>query len=122
MSDRRFWSLTKEISGLSQQRSASCPSVDALADHFATKMSNGQGLSAGAGDVSVHPPVVMKGWKVRFKRVFKALQALDPSKSVNGVGNRFLKACSKVFAPVVTKLFRFVVRRANSLSTGSVAE
>ena len=37
-SDKAFWSLAKDIAGVSHERSASCPSVDELADHFAEKM------------------------------------------------------------------------------------
>jgi hypothetical protein len=41
-SDSNFWSLIKELSGLSSSRSSSAPSVEDLADHFAEKMSNGK--------------------------------------------------------------------------------
>ena len=40
--DRNFWSLTKDLTGLSSSKSNAAPSVDALADHFANKMSNGK--------------------------------------------------------------------------------
>ena len=108
-SDKNFWSLAKDISGLSQERLASCPDVDSLADHFAEKMSNGKDVEADCGSVSTHPPVALKSWGVRFKQVLKTLRALDPSKSANGVGPRFLKECCTVIAPATTKLFRFIV-------------
>jgi hypothetical protein len=111
-SDKAFWSLAKEIAGVTQERSASCPSVDALADHFAKKMSNGKGCEAQGGVVSGHAPKVLDGWKVRFKVVLKTLRRLDHTKSTHGVGPRFLKKCCKVLAAPVTKLFRFIVNRA----------
>ena len=40
--DSTFWSLIKELSGLSGSRSNSSPSVEDLATHFAEKMSNGK--------------------------------------------------------------------------------
>jgi hypothetical protein len=72
-SDKNFWSLAKDISGLSQERHASCPSVDAIADHFAEKMSNGRGVEAASGSVSRHKPVPLRCWRVRFKQVLKSL-------------------------------------------------
>ena len=38
--DRNFWALIKDLSGLSAARSSSTPSVEAIADHFAHKMSS----------------------------------------------------------------------------------
>ena len=111
-SDKAFWSLAKDIGGVTQERSASCPSVDELADHFAEKMSNGKGCSAMSGSVSAHAPIAFDSWKVRYKLVLKTLRLLDPSKSTNGVGPRFLKRCCKVLAAPLTKLFRFIVNRA----------
>ena len=39
-SDKSFWRLTKRISGLQQTRRKAAPDAEALADHFAQKMSN----------------------------------------------------------------------------------
>jgi hypothetical protein len=115
-SDKYFWSTAKDISGLSHERSSSCPDVDSLADHFAHKMSNGKGVTASADStaarVTVHEPVVLSGWKVRYKQVLRTLSTLDPSKSSNGVGPRFLRECCKEIAPAVTQLYRYVVQKA----------
>ena len=40
-SDKQFWELTKQISGLQAARTKSAPSAEELAKHFANKMSNG---------------------------------------------------------------------------------
>ena len=111
-SDKNFWSLAKDLAGLSQERSSSCPSVDVLADHFADKMSNSESVDASSGSVSTRPPVSLKCWKVRYKQVLRTLQSLDVSKSANGVGPRFFKGCAVVIAPAVTRLFRLIVSRA----------
>ena len=112
-SDKNFWSLVKDVSGLSQERSPSCPDVDSLVSHFADKMSNGMGTEADSGSVSTHRPVSLRGWKVRYKQVLKTLSHLDPTKSTNGVRPRFLRECSVVIAPSVTKLYRFIVHKAS---------
>lgn len=110
-SDRAFWNLTKELSGLDAQPSSSAPDVDSLAESFATKMSNGADESF--EDVHLLPdwlPVVpFKGFRIRFKKVRGVLKSLDPSKSANGPGPRLLKECSSVLAPHITALFRQIV-------------
>ena len=40
--DGDFWTLIKDLAGLSSAKSSSAPSADALATHFAKKMSNGK--------------------------------------------------------------------------------
>ena len=79
-------------------------------------MSNGAGLEADSGDVSVHPRVTLAGWRVRYKQVLKSLRSLDPSKSANGVGPRMLKACHDAVAGVITRLFKFIVNKATFVS------
>ena len=44
-SDSNLWKLAKEIGGMDAAKSSSVPSVDAIAEHFQTKMSNGQGVA-----------------------------------------------------------------------------
>ena len=56
-SDKMFWKLTKEISGLEQSRNKAAPSVDDLVDHFASKMSN----AADVHDNDWVPPAHWKG-------------------------------------------------------------
>ena len=41
-SDRNFWKLVKEISGLDGDRASSTPDADDLAKHFANKMTSGK--------------------------------------------------------------------------------
>ena len=41
-SDKNFWKITKEISGLEANHSSAAPDAEALVSHFATKMSNGR--------------------------------------------------------------------------------
>ena len=40
--DKQFWKIAREIGGIEQSRSSSAPSVEKLATHFASKMSNGK--------------------------------------------------------------------------------
>ena len=111
--DRAFWSLTKELSGLDNQPSSSGPDVDKLADHFATKMSNGAGVDFTGRNLPEYPVKPLKGLKIRFKRVCQVLERLDISKSANGPGPRVLRECASVLAAPVTKLFRCIVRSAD---------
>ena len=39
-SDKKFWSITKEIGGVTTTRSTAAPGVEDLVQFFATKMSN----------------------------------------------------------------------------------
>ena len=113
-SDKILWSIVKNVAGLSQEGSAACPSVDAIANHFADKMSNGGNAEATCGDVSTHAPVALKCWRVRYRQVKRVLRirSLDPSKSTNGVGPRFLRECANVAAPAITNLFKFIVSKS----------
>ena len=86
-SDKRFWNLAKEISGLEQSRNKAAPSVNDLADHFASKMSN----AADVHDNDWAPPAHWKGkaklssFKVDQRTVLKCLKSLDINKSINGI-------------------------------------
>ena len=42
--DREFWTLTKEIGGIARSNASAAPSAEALAEHFADKMSNAKGM------------------------------------------------------------------------------
>jgi hypothetical protein len=116
-SDRQFWQLTKEIGGIAQNKAAAAPSPEALVEHFADKMSNGKGVQ----ESEYVPPdplrVPLVSWKIRYRKVLRTLQALDTNKSVNGIAPKFLRECAKELAPVLTKLFKFIVRQAKYPST-----
>ena len=107
--DRNFWNLTKEIAGLDTSKGSATPSVDDLADHFAEKMSNGEGVTEDDFKPTNDFQVKMTGFKIKFKRVKTVLSHLDTSKSANGVGNLFLRECAVELAPAMTKLFKYIV-------------
>ena len=111
-SGRNFWSLAKEISGLDSVRVNAAPDADDIADHFAEKMSN----AAGEKDDSWCPvndhSALISSFKIRYSTVLEILQGLDPSKSANGVGPRFMKECAVQLAPALTRLYKFIVNRA----------
>ena len=112
-SDRVFWDTVKEIGGLSSARSSAAPSAEALAEHFATKMmTSGKDRSDDDFTPITAAYYPLSGFKIRFKNVVKALRRLNPSKSANGAGPRFLRECADVLAPVVNRLFKFIVRAA----------
>ena len=50
----------------------------------------------------------------------RSLKRLDPSKSANGVGPRFLRECASKLAPAVDRLFKFIVRTAHFQSDWKV--
>ena len=106
--DRNFWALIKDLSGLSTSaaRSSSTPSVKAIADHFAHKMSNGKDEEDDDFTPNDDTYIPLSSFKIRHKSVLKSLKKLDPSKSTNGFGPRFLKECAEVLAPSVTRLFK----------------
>ena len=94
---------------------------EALAEHFAHKMSNAKGVQEGEYippdplRARVRMPLV--SWKIRYRKVLRTLQRLDTNKSVNGIAPNFLSECAKELAPVLTKLFKFIVRQAKYPST-----
>ena len=111
-SQKKFWQFAKEIGGVDVQRSGAAPPAEALAEHFATKMSNG----AGQEDHDFVPQDAHKmplhSWKIRRKRVKQVLHKIDPSKSANGISPRFWKEVASVVNVAVTKLFQRIVRLA----------
>ena len=108
-SDRTFWNLVKEIGGLEKARSSTAPEAEALASHFAAKMTSGKDRT----DENFLPRSAVQhpinNFKIRFPLVLKALSHLDPSKSANGAGPRFLRECATELALVVCRLFKYVV-------------
>ena len=105
-SDRTLWNLVKEIGGLAKARSSAAPEAEALASHFAAKMTNGKDRTDEnflPRNTVQHP---ISNFKIRFPLVLKALSRLDPSKSTNGAGPRFLRECAAELAPVVCRLFK----------------
>ena len=117
--DRNFWILIKDLTGLSTSKSNSAPSPEALADHFATKMSNGRNED---DDFTPNDDrcIPLSTFKIRRKTVLKSLKKLDPNKSINGFGPRFLKECAEVIEPAVTRLFKIVVKKSAFVSKWKV--
>ena len=114
--DRNFWSLIKELSGLSGSKSNAAPDAEALADHFAQKMSNGKDEEDNDFIPNSNHSIPLSAFRIQRKTVLNSLKKLDPNKSTNGFGNRFLKECAEVLEPTVTKLFRFIVQKATYVS------
>ena len=112
-SDKRFWNLAKEISGLEQSRNKAAPSVNDLADHFASKMSN----AADVHDNDWVPPAHWKGkaklssFKVDQRTVLKCLKSLDINKSINGIPYIFLRECAQILCAPLTKLYQFICKK-----------
>ena len=109
-SDRNFWQRTKEIAGLDVQRGGATPDVDDIVDHFAEKMSNGKGEEECNFKLADSFTVPISGFKIRFKTVLKSLKAVDPTKSANGISPKFWKECAVQRAPIVCKLFKYIVK------------
>ena len=115
-SDSNFWSLIKELSGLSSPKSNSAPSVEDLATHFAEKMSNGKDDEDTNFTLNNDARCSLSSFKISRKKVKKSLKKLDPSKSVNGLGPRFLKECAGVLTDSVTRLFKLIVKKSTYVS------
>ena len=111
VADRDFWKLAKEIGGLDQERSTAAPSVDDLASHFADKMSNGKHMPCDGFTPKLDSAAPLSGWKVRRKKVLKALRGADPAKSANGISPAFWKRTADVVHDAVTSLFKFIVKK-----------
>ena len=60
--------------------------------------------------------VHLSTFKIRYKDVLKSLKKLDPQKSANGSGPRFLKECAAMLAPACTRLFRMIIKRCSFVS------
>ena len=97
-------------------RSDAAPSADDLADHFAAKMSNGKDNDDDGFKPNDNYCVPLSSFRILFKSVLKSLKHLDPSKSANGLGNRFLKECTNEIAPSITRLFKLIVRKSTYVS------
>jgi hypothetical protein len=115
--DRQFWTLTKEIGGIAQKNAAAAPEAEALAQHFQSKMSNAKGVTEEEYVPADPLSVPLRSWRIRYKKVLRTLQRLDTSKSANGTPPKFLRECAEEPAPVLTKLFRLIVRQAKYPST-----
>ena len=109
--DSNFWSLIKELSGLSSSKSNVAPSVEDLATHFADKMSNGKDDDDPNFTLNNDARCSLSSFKISRKKVKQSLKKLDPSKSVNGLGPRFLKECADVLTNSVTRLFKLIVKK-----------
>jgi hypothetical protein len=114
--DRNFWSLIKDLTGLSTSKSNAAPSVEDLADRFATKMSNGKGEEDDDFTPNNDDCIPLSSFRIRHKDVLKSLKKLDLHKSTNGLGPRFLKDCASVLAPAITRFFRLIVRKSSYVS------
>jgi hypothetical protein len=119
-SDSNFWSLIKELSGLSSSRSSSAPSVEDLADHFAEKMSNDKDEEDSNFTQNSDARCFISSFKITRKLVKKSLKKLDPSKSANGLGPRFLKECSDILTNSVTRLFKLIVKKSTYVSNWKI--
>ena len=111
-SNKKFWQLAKEIGGVEVQRSGAAPAAEDLAEHFATKMSNGkdqEDLDFVPQDAHQMP---LHSWKIRRKRVKIVLSKIDPAKSANGVSPRFWKEVASVVSTAISKFFQKIVRQA----------
>ena len=111
-SDPLFWDLVKDIGSLNTARSSAAPDADELADHFAEKMTSGKHRSDPHFEPNYRPRSPLSNFKIHFKHVLRCLSVLDPSKSANGVGPRFLKRCAAIVAPPLYRLFKMLVRTA----------
>ena len=84
-SDREFWTLTKEIGGIARSNASAAPSAEALAEHFADKISNAKGVQESEYIPADPLRAPLSSWRIRFKKVLRTLQQLDANKSANGV-------------------------------------
>jgi hypothetical protein len=113
--------LAKEIGGIESVRSAAAPSAQALAMHFAEKMSNGKDVEDEDFTPCDSHSIPISSWKIRQKRVKKVLKSIDASKSANGISPIFWKHTASVVSQAVTKLFKRIVRQAEYISRWKVA-
>jgi hypothetical protein len=118
--DKQFWILARDIAGIDSARSSAAPSVDDLADHFASKMSNGKDVPDDGFVPRDLSSIPLSMFKVRLKRVKDVLRKIDPSKSANGVPPIFWKETASVVAPAVTKLFQLIVRKGSYCSSWKI--
>jgi hypothetical protein len=112
-SSRDFWSLTKEVAGISRPQSKGAPSVEELAEHFSHKMSIDPVLDAKefvAADVEVKMKV--RKWRVSRERLIKVLSTLNVNKAVNGVSPRFLRECVAEIVDAEISLHKRIVKES----------
>ena len=109
--DRLWWNLTKNISGLSKTRDRSAPDVDSLASYFADKLSLSPNFDP---SLSIVPPVIdviyRKTWRVKFSMVCSMLRSIDVNKAVDpdDISPYILKYCCKELCHPVCLLFHQV--------------
>ena len=61
--------------------------------------------------------MLLVSWKTRYRKMLRALQCLNTSKSANGVPPKFLHECAKELTHPLPKRFRFIVRWSEFPST-----
>jgi hypothetical protein len=111
-SDKSFWELSKQISGLQQTRNKAAPSADDLVDHFASKMSN----AAEVFDNDWSPPerwknkAKLSSFKIHHRDVLKQLKSLNTNKSINGIPYILLKECANELYEPLTRLVRHICK------------
>ena len=66
--------------------------------------------------------IPLSSFKIRRKTVLKSLKKLDPRKSVNGLGNRFLKECAHELADSIVILFKLIVKKCYFVSPMRLGE
>jgi hypothetical protein len=112
-SSRDFWSLTKQVAGLTRSCSSAAPSVEKLAAHFASKMTIDPELDAMEFEA---PDSVVKmkirKFQVSRARVLEVLESLNVNKAVNGVSPRFLRECAGAILNAEHSLHKRIVRDA----------
>jgi hypothetical protein len=106
---RDWWSLTKNIAGLTPPKVKIAPDVDKIADYFQTKFMNDEihnSVSVPAEDVHR-----ISTFRIKLGQVKKIIAGLDVNKSVGPdlVSPRVLKECANELAPIILKLFQKII-------------
>ena len=123
--DRTWWNLTKNISGLNKPYNRSAPDVDSLASYFASKLS----LSADFDPASSAVPpansnvTCKRSWRVKLSKVRSVLSSLDVKKAIgpDDVSPYILKHCSNELCYPVCMLFRRVCKTGQFPSSWKVS-
>ena len=110
-SDKGFWELTKRVSGLQQTRHKAAPDAEALADHFAQKMSNATNEFDNNWTHFTHWKGNAKRscFKIGHEKVFKQLKSVDVHKSMNGIPYIFLKERADELCTLPLRMLDFEV-------------
>ena len=105
--------MTKQISGLQPKWNAAAPSAEALADHFASKMSDGADVPDNNWEPSKrwNGKTKLSHFKVRRKNVHRQLKTGDTGKSINGIPHLMLKECADQLCDSLMKLFRHICHK-----------